>query len=334
VPVTLPLHRPTGRVLLTLLGLAGALFAAAVALLVLALAGIGPAWFDQAGAVTVLTTYSALLALRTGGRPVVFGGLALVIGVGTVLLDHDQLRGGTAVLAATVTAVLAIMATVPARRVRHALREVLVAVALAAVGALAVVGLRPVVALDRYDYVSLVFSFGLVFALVFRLGAGWHGLGRRGLVVVLVGTVALALSITYAELLRRYGSAAFIDAIFEGLRWLHDTAGAIPRPLQVMVGFPALMWGTWMRARRRQGWWVCAFGVAGTVSVAGGLMNPAASLLESVLVVCYSLVLGVVVGYLVIRADLLLTGPRGRRARQAEELTALRPEPQRFEPLL
>jgi len=331
---TLPLHRPTGRVLWTLLGLGGAFFAAAVALLVLAVAGIGPAWFDQVGAIAVLTTYSALLALRTGGRPVVFGGLALAIGVGTVLLDNDQLRGGTAVIASTVTAVLAVMATVPARRVRHALRELLVAVAIAAVGALAVVGLRPVVALDRFDYVSLAFSFVLAFVLVFRLGAGWHGLGRRGLVVVLVGTLALALSITYAELLRRYGSADFIDTIFEGLRWLHDTIGAIPRTLQVVVGFPAIMWGTHMRARRRQGWWVCAFGVAGTVSVAAGLMNPVAPLLESVLVVGYSLALGIVVGYLVIRVDLAITGPRGRRARQAEELAALRPEPRRFEPLL
>lgn len=332
--MTLPFRRPTGRVLMTLLGVGGAVFAAAVALLALALAGVGPAWFDQAGAVVVLTTYSALLALRTGGRPVIFGGLALAIGVGTVVIDNGQLRGGTAVLAATVTAVLAVMATVPARRVRHALRELLVAVGIAAVGALAVVGLRPVVALDRFDYVSLFFAFALVFVLVFRLGAGWHGLGRRGLVVVLVGSILLALSITYAELLRRYGSAGFIDAIFEGLRWWHDVAGAIPRPLQFLVGFPALMWGTWMRARRRQGWWVCAFGVTGTVSVASGLMNPAASLLESALVVGYSLALGVAVGYLVIRADLLLTGPRGRRARQAEELTAMRPEPRRFEALL
>jgi hypothetical protein len=90
-----------------------------------------------------------------------------------------------------------------------------------------------------------------------------------------------------------------------------------------------------MRARRRQGWWVCVYGVAGTASVAGGLMNPATSLVEAALIVAYSLPLGLILGYGVIRLDLLLTGAGGgSRARRAEEATALRPEPRRFEPLL
>jgi hypothetical protein len=45
-------------------------------------------------------------------------------------------------------------------------------------------------------------------------------------------------------------------------------------------------------------------------------------------------VLGLGVGYAIIRADLFLTGARGRRARQLEELAAHRPEPGRLQPLL
>lgn len=303
-------------------------------MLALALARVGPEWFDQAGAVIVAATYTTALAIRTGGRPVVFGGLALALGVVAVTTSYDQLRAGAAVLTAACSAVLAVMATVPAQRFSQAVREVGVAIAVSGVGALAVVGFRPVVALERYDYLSLVLAFGLAFVLVFRLGAGWHGLGRRGLVVVLVGSASLGMSLLYAELLRRYGSASFIDQVFDAVRWTRSHLGAVPRPIMVLVGFPALVWGCHMRARRRQGWWVCAFGVAATVSVTGSLVNPETSLLEAVLIVAYSLPLGLALGYAVVRLDLMLTGSRGSRARREEEASALRPEPGRFEALL
>jgi hypothetical protein len=303
-------------------------------MLALATARVGPQWFDQGGAVLVATIYTAALAIRTGGRPVVFGGLALVLGVVTVTTSYDQLRAGAAVLTAVCSAVLAVMATVPAQRFKQAVREVLVAITISGIGALAVVGFRPVVALDRFDYLSLALGFGLVFALVFRLGAGWHGLGRRGLAVVLVGSASLGVSLLYAEMLRRYGSASFIDSVFDAVRWTRSHLGAVPRPIMVLVGFPALLWGCHMRARRRQGWWVCAFGVAATVSVTGSLTNPATSLVEAVLIIAYSLPLGLVLGYGVIRLDLMLTGSRGSRARREEEASALRPEPGRFEALL
>ena len=41
----------------------------------------------------------------------------------------------------------------------------------------------------------------------------------------------------------------------------------------------------------------------------------------------YGLVVGLVIGFVVIRLDLAFTGPRGRRGRRAEEAGALRPEP-------
>ncbi len=95
----------------------------------------------------------------------------------------------------------------------------------------------------------------------------------------------------------------------------------------------ALVWGTHVRARRRQGWWVCAFGVAATVPIASGLVALDSSYLEAVLRAAYSLVLGLLLGYLVIRADLALTGPKGRRGRRAEEAGPHRPEPRRFSEL-
>ena len=55
--------------------------AGGLAALVCALIPVGPAWLDGVGAVAIVTAYSWGLAARTGGRPVVFGALALVLGV-------------------------------------------------------------------------------------------------------------------------------------------------------------------------------------------------------------------------------------------------------------
>lgn len=322
------------------------LLAVGVVLLAVAVAQVGPDWLDRAGGVAVAASYAALLAMRTGGRPLVFGIAALVFGVTGALVAelgpasgvvHDTgviLTTGGAVGMAVLTAVLAVMLTTPAVRALRAAGEVLVAFAIAGVGSLAVIAFRPRLDVDRLDYAALALAFGLGFVLVFRLGAGWHGLGRRGLLVVLGGSAVLAVSVAYAELLRHYGTPQLVDAIDSSVRWTRDTIGAVPRPLQVLVGVPALLWGCHMRARRRQGWWVCVFGCAATGSVATTLANPGTTWLEAGLIPVYSLVLGLVLGYLVIRIDLALTGQRGSRARAVERAHAVRPEPSRLQPLL
>jgi hypothetical protein len=222
------------------------------------------------------------------------------------------------------------MLTVPAATYWRACREVLVATLISMVTALAVVGFEPMVTLSTFDYAALLLGLVLVFALVYRLGAGLHGLGRRGLVAVLVGAVVLVLTLAYAELLRRYGAGSVVQSALDLVDWTTERIGAFPRPLVVLLGIPALVWGTHMRARRRQGWWVCAFGVTATIPLAQGLLDPARSFLEAGLVTAYSLVPGLLLGYLVVRADLALTGPRGRRGRRAEEAQAHRPEPSRL----
>jgi hypothetical protein len=87
-----------------------------------------------------------------------------------------------------------------------------------------------------------------------------------------------------------------------------------------------------MRARRGQGWWVCAFGVAATASVATSLVNTTVSLVESSLAVLYGIVIGLVVGFLLIRLDLLLSGTGQRRGTRAQ--AAAGPEPGRTLPLV
>ena len=302
--------------------------------LVAAIAEVGPDWLGDAGSIAVVTAYSWALAARAGGRPVVAGLLALVLGVAVVLVDDDRLRTGAGVLTCVVAAVFAVMATVPAVKFVHAVREVLVAAVVAAVGALAVVGFEPVATVARFEYVTLGLALLGAFAVVYRLGAGLHGLGRRGVATVLVGSLVLAVTLAYAEVLRRYGTPALMTTLLDGVAWSRENLGAFPRPLETVLGVPALAWGTHMRARRRQGWWVCAFGVAATAPIASALVNCTVDLSEIALSVGYGLVAGLLIGFVLIRLDLALTGTPGRRGRRADEAAALRPEPPRTRPLL
>ncbi|WP_182525220.1 hypothetical protein [Nocardioides dongkuii] len=316
------------------LAVMAAVVLAGLGCLVAGMVPVGPAVLPGIGAVAVAAAYSWALAARTGGRPILFGALAVVLGVVVLVTDQDQLRTGAAVATCAVSAVLGVVATVPARRYVEAARECVVAVLVAAVGALATVGFEPSVDLLRFEYVTLVLALAGAFGVVYRLGAGFHGLGRRGVAVVLLGAALLAVTLAYAELLRRYGTPGLVGNLLDAVRWSREHLGAFPRPIETVLGVPALVWGTHLRARRRQGWWVCAFGAAATTPVANSLMNPAIALSEVALSVTYGLLVGLVIGYVVVRVDLAFTGPRGRRARRAEEEAAVRPEPPRTSPLL
>jgi hypothetical protein len=294
-----------------------------------------PAYVGEGGGVAVAVAFTTGLLARTGGRTFVYGVLAMLLGAGVVVSDEPVLRTGAAVLTCVVTAVFAVMVTIPAATVRNAAREVLLAMLVGVAGAAAVVGLEPTVSLSRFAYTTLAASLALSLLVVFRLGAGLHGLGRRGLVAVVIGGALLGVSIAYAEVLRRYGAPDLVDTLLDGRRWALDTLHGAPRPVQALVGVPAIVWGTHMRARRRQGWWVCAFGVTAAAQVTHTFLDPSLTLLEAGLTTLYSVVVGVVVGVIVIRVDLLLTGSRrGRRARTEDAVAALRPEPGRTQPLL
>jgi len=337
-----PLRRRIGHGGLLLLWLV--LLAAGLLGLAAAAVGVGPDRVDEAGAVLVSTALAWALAARTGGRPVIFSVLALVVGAGIVALDRDELRTGAAVVTAVLAAVFGVMATVPARRFPQAARETVLAVVIGAIGTVAALGYHPVLTVARFQYAVLACAFVGAFLLVYRLGAGLHGLGRRGVLVVVVGGLMLAVTLLYAELIRRYGSPGLISAIQDALAWCRGHLDGYPRPIEALLGIPSLAWGAHMRARRRQGWWVCAFGVALTGPVACTMLNADIGVLEALASLGYSLLVGLLIGFVVIRIDLALTGnpsrgdahrPVGRRAaREAEDASAVRPEPGRTHALL
>lgn len=286
------------------------------------------------GAIAIAVAFTAALAVRTGGRPLVFGVLAAAIGAAVLLTDHDGLRAGAAVMTCAVGAVLGMLVTVPGVRIRQAVRETAIAFAVALIGAAASIGFGPLIDLARFRYATLGLALFIAFVLVYRLGAGLHGLGRRGLIVVLGGGALLAMGLVYAELLRVYGTAGLIDALNDAAAWSDRIFGGHPRPLPAMLGLPMLMWGIHLRARRRQGWWACAFGVTGLASLARVLAEPALSDLATLATLGITLLTGLVIGVLVILLDLFISGSRGRGSRRVEREHAVRPEPGRTHALL
>ncbi len=184
---------------------------------------------------------------------------------------------------------------------------------------------------ERFRYTVLGISLAAAAALVYRLGGGLHGLGRGGVLLVAAATVLLVVSLVYTAALTRWGSPGLRLDIESARQWVNDQLGAVPHPIEALLGVPALAWGVSMRNRRRQGWWVCAFGTALTATATTRLIEDGVTTQEAALGAAYSLGLGLVIGYVVIRAVRLARGKPGRRA--LREVTTSRQEPPRLQPL-
>lgn len=311
--------------------------AAAIALAVTRVPGLPlqePRWVPLAAAAVVTVAFTFALAVRSGGRPVIAALVALAFTTAAVVSDVPVLLAGVAVCTAALGAVLGVLATVPAARFRGAVRECLVATVVAGVAALAAAAYGAHLAVERAEYLALALALLGTLALAYRLGAGFSGLGRRGAVVIVGGLALLAVTLAYAEALSRWGSPGMLERFEATVADVRGLLGAVPRPISVLIGYPALVWGVSTRARRRQGWWPSAFGAAGLAVVAATLLEPRTSGREAALEVGYGVALGLLLGYLVIRVDAFLSGARGRRARREEAAAAHRPEPRRTDPLM
>jgi hypothetical protein len=219
-------------------------------------------WLPLGGAVAVTTTYAFTLAVRTGGRPLLTLLLAGLLSAGAVVSGIPVLLAGATVVTAAMGAVLGVLSTVPAARYAGVVRECLIATFVAAVSAFAANAYDAPISVERSEYLALALALLGTLALVYRLGAGLQGLGTRGAVVVVGGLALLAVTLAYTEALARWGSPEMISTLETTWADLRAALGAVPRPLEALLGFPALAWGISTRARRRQGWWPCAVGAA------------------------------------------------------------------------
>lgn len=293
-----------------------------------------PASSPRFGAVLLTIVLCGLGAHRIGGHTLAATVFAAGVAAAAVITGLPWLLAGVAALTAFAATVLAVVATRPAKTQGHVVREYLVAIGVALVGAVSVgayaAPMKPIV----LGNVVLLTSLTATLWVAHRLGGGFHGLGKRGALVIVGAVTVLVVGLAYSEALRRWGSPGLIESVAGWRESVTSMLGAVPRPLELFIGFPALVWGLVTRSQLRQGWWVCAFGCLGTAGVATSLAGPGTAVGEELLSTVYSVVIGLVLGSVLWGLDLLLTGPRGRRARQAERTLPLRPEPSRSRPLL
>ena len=231
------------------------------------------------------------------------------MGAAAVVSQSPTLLAGAALGTAVLAACLAILSTTPAPTFRRAVLEVGLAEVLATAGAVGVAGFRVDLDPGRFGYTVLGLSMAAAVALVHRLGGGLRGLGRSGMVLFGAVLALLVVALAYTAALTHWGSPQLRLEIDSTRTWLRDHLGGVPQPIEVLLGIPALRLGrddARPEAPGLVGLRVRCDGDRHGHDAPDRRTTPARS--HTLLGTAYSLVLGLVVGYAVIRLGRLLAG--------------------------
>jgi hypothetical protein len=288
-----------------------------------------PSWIQRPAAALLLMVFAVGLTHRGGGHMRIWLPITAVLAVAAVVLEANVLLASAAALSAVLASVWAVMVTRPADSVVGAIREFGLTVVVALSGTISVAAWNAPVNYQRFNLLVVAIALGLAIALVWNLGAGLHGLGRQNLAILAGVAVILMLLLAYSSFVRTHGSQTIVDGFSELVIWTRQNFEGVPRPVEVFIGFPALIVGVSLRSKRREGWWVLVFAVIGTAVLSTSLVTPGAYPTYIGLSTLYSAVLGLGVG-LVARQYAMRQGS-ARAARAIEQV--VRVEPPRFAPL-
>jgi hypothetical protein len=288
-----------------------------------------PAWIERCGAALLLVVFSIGLTHRGGGHMRIWTVASTVLSLSALVTQLNLLVAAAAAVSAILASVWAVVITRPARSAVGAVKEFLLALVVAVSGTLAVAAWNAPVSFQRFNLVVLAASLTLAIAFVWNLGAGLHGLGKQNLAIIAGVAVVLVLLLAYSSFVRTHGSESLVEGITNATIWMRETVGGVPRPVEVFIGFPALVVGVSLRSKRRDGWWVLVFAVLGTGVLTTSLVSPGAYPSYIAMSTVYSVVLGVLVG---LAARYVAMRQRGSRASRAVMPTQ-RSEPGRLAPL-
>lgn len=285
-----------------------------------------PTWIERPSAALLMIVFAVGLTHRGGGHLRIWLPMVTVLAVLAVVLETNVLLASAAAVTAVLGAVWAVLVTRPVTSVIGATREYVLTLAVALSGTLAVAAWNAPVNYQRFNLMVVAISLGLVITLVWNLGAGLHGLGRQNF-AILAGIAALVLLVlVYSSYVRSHGSQGVVRMLSDAVVWTRQHFHGIPRPVEVFIGFPALVVGVSLRSRRREGWWILVFAVIGTGVLTTSLVTPGAFPTYTGLSTLYSSILGLIVG-LVLRHQ-VMKERSARAARAIEEV--VRVEPPRF----
>lgn len=273
---------------------------------------------ERPGAGLLLIVFSVGLTHRVGGHMRIWASLGAVLAIAAVATEANILLAAAAAVTAVLAAVWAVVITRPAVTVLQAVREYVLAIVVALSGTVGVAAWNASVDYQRFNLVVLTVALGLAITVVWNLGAGLHGLGRQNL-AILAGIAALILLVlAYSSFVRTHGSQMITDTISNLVIWMRQSFGGVPRPVEVFIGFPALIVGVSMRSRNREGWWILVFAVIGTGVLSTSLVSPGAFPSYIGLSTLYSSILGLVVGLIARRIAIRDRSSRAARVVEPE----------------
>jgi hypothetical protein len=285
-----------------------------------------PEWVQRPAAAVLMVVFVVALVHRAGGHMRLWVPPAALLAVVTLLFENNALLASAAMLSAVTAAVWSVVATRPASTVVGAVGEFGLTLVIALSGTVAVAAWNAPVNYQRFNLLVVGAALALAITLVWRLGAGLHGMGRQNFAILVGAAVVVVLVLAYSSFVRTHGSQTLIDLFTDLVIWLRETFGGVPRPVEVFLGFPALLVGVSMRSQRREGWWILVFAVIGTSVLTTSLVTPGAFPTYIALSTVYSVVLGLVLGLFV--RSRVMTRRSSRAARQIEPIS--RVEPGRF----
>ncbi|AWB90819.1 hypothetical protein [Aeromicrobium chenweiae] len=317
----------TARLLLWVVFVAWVVGTAGAATSIIAIGA--PTWIERPSAALLTVVFAVGLTHRGGGHMRIWLPITAALAIAAAALETNLLLASAAAVSAVLSAVWAVMVTRPADSVVGAMREYALALVVALSGTLSVAAWNAPVNYQRFNLIVVSVALGLAITMVWNLGAGLHGLGRQNLAILAGVAVLLLVILAYSSFVRTHGSDSLVDLFSDLVSWSRRTFEGVPRPVEVFIGFPALIVGVSMRSKRREGWWVLVFAVIGTAVLTTSLVTPGAFPTYIALSTLYSSILGLAVG-LVVRHYVL----RERSARAARAIEPIvRVEPPRFAPL-
>lgn len=288
-----------------------------------------PSWVERPAAALLMVVFTIGLTHRGGGYLRIWLPMVVLLGALALTMQTSLLLAAAAAVTAVLGAVWAVFATRPAATIVESIREYALALVIALSGTLGVAAWNAPVNYQRFNLIVITVALGLAITLVWNLGAGLHGLGRQNLAILLGVAALLIIVIAYSSFVRTHGSEAVVEFFSDMVIGIRGIFEGVPRPVEVFIGFPALIVGVSLRSKRREGWWILVFAVIGTSVLTTSLVTPGAFPSYIALSTLYSAVLGLVVG-LVLRAQVMKE--RSSRASRAIE-TIERVEPPRFSAL-
>ena len=288
-----------------------------------------PEWLGRPAAALMMVVFAVGLTHRCGGLMRIWPVLVFVLAVAAATGQTVALLASAAFVTAVLGAVLAVMATRPASSIFGSIGEYLLAIVVALSGTVSVAAWNAPVQYQRFNLLVLGASLALIIAVVWNLGAGLHGMSKEGFWILIGGAILLILLLAYSSFVRTNGSETVVNLFSDVVTWTRETFGGIPRPVEVLIGFPALICGVSVRSKRREGWWILVFAVISTAVLSTSLVTPSALPSYIALSTWYSLLMGLIVGLIV--RHFVMRERGGRAARAIEHVS--RVEPPRTSPL-